>query len=162
MKQCTVCGKTKSESEFSIYRLLHCDTCERKRKLVWYNRNKKKVRSQQKEYRNTHNTHSLDNLRRFHKNNPYKGSEYANRRRIRVKENGGSFSAKEFELLCALYGDMCLRCFDTNTKLTVDHVIPLVLGGSNGIGNIQPLCRTCNQIKHTETTDYRWNMVHGD
>jgi 5-methylcytosine-specific restriction endonuclease McrA len=40
-------------------------------------------------------------------------------------------------------------------KLTVDHVIPISMDGSNNIENIQPLCRECNSAKHTQTIDFR-------
>jgi 5-methylcytosine-specific restriction endonuclease McrA len=47
-----------------------------------------------------------------------------------------------------------LRC-GVVEDLTVDHIVPLALGGSNAIENIQPLCHDCNGIKGCETTDYR-------
>jgi len=30
----------------------------------------------------------------------------------------------------------------------MDHVVPLARGGMHQPWNIQPLCRTCNQVKH--------------
>lgn len=43
----------------------------------------------------------------------------------------------------------CQSCGKTNleTNLTVDHIIPLALGGQNDISNLQTLCFTCNQQK---------------
>ena len=40
-------------------------------------------------------------------------------------------------------------------KLTVDHIVPLILGGANSIDNIQPLCYRCNYSKNNKVYDYR-------
>jgi len=52
-------------------------------------------------------------------------------------------------------GNQCLRCNATE-DLTIDHVIPLVLKGPNSIGNMQTLCKTCNNDKGENIVDYRW------
>lgn len=76
------------------------------------------------------------------------------KRRITLKHNGGSFTAAEWTALKRKYKHTCLRCLKRK-KLSPDHVIPIVKGGSGRINNIQPLCISCNSIKHDKRTDYR-------
>lgn len=52
-----------------------------------------------------------------------------------------------------LHGDKCLCC--GSPKITLDHVIPVYLGGKNEIENLQPLCKSCNSKKSTKIIDYR-------
>ena len=79
------------------------------------------------------------------------------RRRARERSACGDYSAREWLELKALYNNACLCCGRTELEenLSADHVIPLCKGGSNDIGNIQPLCKSCNSVKNTKTTDYR-------
>lgn len=46
-------------------------------------------------------------------------------------------------------GNCCKSCgkTDQETNLTIDHIIPLALGGSNDISNLQTLCFDCNRRK---------------
>lgn len=43
-------------------------------------------------------------------------------------------------------GYRCLECGRTD-DLSVDHIAPLSLGGSNDLSNLQTLCRPCNSRK---------------
>jgi len=77
------------------------------------------------------------------------------RRAIQLGIEGGHFTDKEFQELCDLYGNKCLKCGATG-KLTADHMpLNLQVPHSDEISNIQPLCLSCNSKKHTMTVDYR-------
>ena len=79
----------------------------------------------------------------------------ARKRRARKAEAGGAFTDAEWSELCEKHGNKCLACGRADVKLAADHVVPLAKGGSNNIGNIQPLCRSCNSRKGVQMTDYR-------
>jgi len=83
------------------------------------------------------------------------GAAQANKRRARIKHNGGYFTWEEWIELKNKQGNKCLACKRFDLKLVADHVIPLSKGGSNSIGNIQVLCLRCNAKKYTKDTDYR-------
>ena len=91
------------------------------------------------------------NLRKWRADNPEKAAAQGNRRRARKQQAVGSYTGEEFAAL----GKICLCCGHNDVPMTADHVIPLSKGGSNDIGNIQPLCLRCNSSKGTKSTDYR-------
>ena len=53
------------------------------------------------------------------------------------------------------YDHRCLCCRNKCDQLTQDHVVPLAEGGANDASNIQPLCKSCNQLKNRDIVDYR-------
>lgn len=74
-----------------------------------------------------------------------------NRRAI-LSGNGGYHTMAEWETLKAQYNWRCPRCRrgEPEIRLVADHIVPVVLGGSNNIENIQPLCGPCNNWKRTK------------
>lgn len=70
-------------------------------------------------------------------------------RLARIKINGGSHSKQQWDFLKAAYNYQCKICErkEPEINLTKDHIISLKNGGTNDIGNIQPLCRSCNSKK---------------
>ena len=86
------------------------------------------------------------------------GKKYhQNQRRARKINNGGSHSLQEWIKLKEQYNFTCLKCNkkEPDIVLGADHIIPLFLGGSNNISNIQPLCSSCNSKKGVKVIDYR-------
>jgi hypothetical protein len=79
-------------------------------------------------------------------------------RRARKLSNGGTVTAAEWKMICDKYKNKCIVPGCGGTDVTMDHVIPLALGGCHSVENVQPLCRHHNFSKGTKVIDYR-NMV---
>jgi 5-methylcytosine-specific restriction endonuclease McrA len=75
-----------------------------------------------------------------------------NRRAMELR--AGKITAQEWRDVLEKYDYKCLCC-GTDKNITMDHVIPLKLGGTNTKDNVQPLCKTCNFKKHIKIIDYR-------
>ena len=73
--------------------------------------------------------------------------------RARKNGNGGELTASDIREAYATW-PICLRC-GTSDNLSIDHVIPVALGGRNAIENTQVLCRSCNSSKGVKIIDYR-------
>lgn len=77
-------------------------------------------------------------------------------RRERLLSKKGIHSTAEWEAKKKEYDFTCPSCNkkEPDIKLTRDHIISLSNGGSDDIGNIQPLCNPCNARKSTKTIRY--------
>lgn len=53
------------------------------------------------------------------------------------------FTPEQLGQLLDYYGQACVCCGNDDT-VTVDHIVPLSMGGSNLITNIQITCQRCN------------------
>lgn len=58
----------------------------------------------------------------------------------------GNFTPEEWLNKLDKYGNRCVHCGSLD-HIEKDHIRPIALGGTNSIGNIQPLCRKCNASK---------------
>jgi 5-methylcytosine-specific restriction endonuclease McrA len=73
---------------------------------------------------------------------------YARARRARRAGAEGFHTAQEIELLLGLQRHRCAFCLGSlRGGHHADHIMPLVLGGTDLISNIQMLCPTCNLRK---------------
>jgi 5-methylcytosine-specific restriction endonuclease McrA len=89
--------------------------------------------------------------------NPGKRRATVLRRRRNIRLAGGHYTGAEWEALKARYDYRCLMCKrqEPDIRLTFDHVVPVSKGGTNDIGNGQPLCTSCNSHKHDKVLDLR-------
>lgn len=120
---------------------------ERERRRKWASENSEKKSEINRKWRVSH----LDKL-----------SEYQRERRACKLSNGGKITAQEWQSLKKYYDYTCLCCMrrEPEIKLTLDHVLPLKLGGKNIIQNAQLLCESCNSRKGARHIDYRKGKVY--
>ena len=83
--------------------------------------------------------------------NREKRSEYGQKRRARLYDNG---HVPYSRLAVFSKYPACLACWSTS-HLSIDHVVPVSLGGPDKIENLQVLCRSCNSSKHATYHEYR-------
>lgn len=90
-------------------------------------------------------------MQRWRIANPDKMRIYDNTRRMLIAGAAGKHTAKEIALLLEKQNWRCVYCrVSLKDKYHVDHIMPIALGGSNDISNIQCLCQTCNRRKHAK------------
>lgn len=85
----------------------------------------------------------------------------AKKRTERLKANGGSHTNAQWQLLLSgtPFCPECKRVWSEipnrpdaryQTVWTKDHIIPVIVGGTDDISNIRPLCYECNFRRHTK------------
>jgi CRISPR/Cas system Type II protein with McrA/HNH and RuvC-like nuclease domain len=126
-----------------------CMECRGERQNARRKASPEAEREAQRRYRKK----NADALRERHKewqrDNPEKLS--ATRRVARSRRRSAEGTHTSAELL-ALFNHQRGKCGNCKRSLRhkyhADHIMPLALGGTNWIKNIQLLCPTCNQEKH--------------
>jgi 5-methylcytosine-specific restriction endonuclease McrA len=161
-----ICRDCRSKRRRERYRELHplqphdpAKIEARKQRRAAYNKQWQKtrrmyVREKYRAYRRANKERYKELKRKWYKAHPEYEVMRSHERRARVKSAPGTYTQAEWRALCSYYGDRCLRC-GTTESLTVDHIVPLVHGGSNDISNLQPLCISCNSWKCAKTVDFR-------
>lgn len=175
LRRCSKCKAWKSIDQFVVCKQRtdgiapHCLECHRSVSNDYARRNSKKNTAASNIWRRNNRDRVLLNQRTKRALNPEPQRERSrkwqklnldkvkinyHRRRARIRSNGGEYTVTEWRDLCAKYGNCCLCC-GRGGKLTVDHIVPIALGGLNTIDNLQPLCRPCNSSKRLKIIDFR-------
>lgn len=178
LKQCNVCKNWKAISEYSPHpdhwdNLAHsCKTCSNKRNREFYwgtlehqkersikyrKRHREEILKKGREWYRKNRKTKLKKNREWRKENPSASRAIWQRYKARRMNAEGDFTAEQWEKILKYYSPngKCLCC-KTKKDLTIDHVRPLYMGGSNYPSNLQPLCQSCNASKGADKEiDYR-------
>lgn len=87
-----------------------------------------------------------DYFRKWRKNNSIKRNLYNKERKLRGTVSRVLTDSEWFLMKCKFLFT-CPSCFSNQLPLTMDHIVPLKLGGNSSPDNIQPLCMKCNSSK---------------
>jgi 5-methylcytosine-specific restriction endonuclease McrA len=122
---------------------------------AWAKANPEKASESARRYYAKYSEKERERQRKYYQANPGKVRVRITNRRARAMGNGGTLTVQDWKEILDKFGNKCLRCGRDDVKMTIDHVMPLALGGENSKENVQPLCRTCNSKKHIKHIDYR-------
>lgn len=76
--------------------------------------------------------------------------------------NEGSFTYEEWQKKLDEYKGCCAYCGKLLGKdLTIDHVIPIIKGGTNDITNLVPCCARCNSRKRSKSAEEYMALITG-
>ena len=140
------------------YRLKNIDK-DKANKAAYYQANKLKykgyhkkryslhgveIRQKVKNWRLENPKRFIEQQRNYRQKNSDKHNEACQKRRAQ-KKNNGIYKITKTELK-RLYSSPCFYC-GSKEKITLDHVMPIALGGRHSIGNIVPACKSCNSSK---------------
>lgn len=168
LKKCCRCKSEKPLEDFYKNRVekdgyqKECKSCHSASQMKWQSANRDKAneiakrywKNRGKEYFKENKEKILDWRKEWFQQNSGKNMQYKRARRAKKLGSTEHFTNKEFKELCKQHDGKCLCCGEKK-PLEADHIVPLTKGGSDGIENIQPLCRHCNAKKGMNTIDFR-------
>ena len=60
-------------------------------------------------------------------------------------------------------GTICANClFDAKDDIIFHHIVPVIIGGTDNISNIAPLCEECHKKLHGITSQTSQALSHSD
>lgn len=112
--------------------------------------NNEHIKEQQKKWRENNPQYHKEYQKEYRKNNPEKEFNKNSKRRLKEESQGKGVTKEQwlemmnfFNWRCAYSGEKL-----TNSNRTIDHIIPLSLGGKNEIWNCVPMYANYNFSKY--------------
>ena len=179
---CSVCSECKELSEFHKNKnrkngvSVTCKICANARSRTWEKNNPDRVNANSRKlyHKDLEKSRAKRRIRvrKWYKNNSKKAiaatrdwsrrnpdsKRLSEHKRRSDKIGNGVFKVSRKETL-NIINSPCVAC-GSISKITMDHVVPLSRGGRHSIGNLQPLCFSCNASKNNRTMT-EWYLSKG-
>jgi 5-methylcytosine-specific restriction endonuclease McrA len=114
----------------------------------WRERNPERSVTQAREWNIANRERYNANMRGWRAKNKDKVAEQ--NRNIKAKRRKAerlTVTKKDWNKLVAYYRGCCAYC-GAKEKMTMEHIVPISRGGRHSIGNLLPVCMTCNVKKN--------------
>lgn len=81
--------------------------------------------------------------------------------RVQAVSAGRSSLKYLFDQLLTFWGTACVYCGTESDDLQIEHIVPVVRGGSDHITNLTLACASCNSKKRTQTAaEFGFPQIH--
>lgn len=122
-------------------------TCEHNRQ-AYRNKSIEQRRTEKTRWRQANPERVRNNARKYYAANKEKVDNWGQQRAARQRQAARvDFTAAQWREMKAHYAHCCVYCGQPSQRLTMDHIMPLSLGGLHTVHNIVPACRSCNSRK---------------
>lgn len=163
-KHCAECHKERSKAYYVKHRSYIAD-----RQAKYYIDNKDKLIRQQLKYRlknidkinkyfvnyriqNREKLKLVDSRRsQFPKRQLQNRIKASNRRATKKLNHSCKYTLEQVNQRFQLFDGLCAYC--SSIAESIDHVIPISMGGSDVLGNLLPSCQSCNSSKNSRNLE---------